>query len=99
VTIHVVKDVEQGDNSSIAGKSVNFYNRFGNQSDSFSENWEYFYLKIQLTTPCHIPKDVLRFHRYTSSCLQQLYSQQTETGNNTNVSQPKNEYIVHFTVE
>jgi hypothetical protein len=35
-----VEDVEQGEHSSIAGGSANFYNHFGNQFDSFSENWE-----------------------------------------------------------
>jgi hypothetical protein len=33
---------------SIAGKSANLYNHFGNQFVGFSENWEYFYLNSQL---------------------------------------------------
>jgi hypothetical protein len=40
VIAHAVKDVEQGEHSSIAGGSANLYNHFGNQLGSFSENWE-----------------------------------------------------------
>jgi hypothetical protein len=48
VKAHASKDVEQGEHSSIAGRSVNLYNHFGNKSGNFSENWEKFYLKTQL---------------------------------------------------
>ena len=44
---HACEDVEQGENSSIAGESINLYNHYGNQFGCFSENWEQFYLKTQ----------------------------------------------------
>jgi hypothetical protein len=34
------KIMEQVEHSSIAGRNTNLYNYFGNQSGSFSENWE-----------------------------------------------------------
>jgi hypothetical protein len=36
---HAGKDVEQGENSSISGRSINLYNHYGNQFGGFSENW------------------------------------------------------------
>jgi hypothetical protein len=37
---HAGADMEQGEHSSIAGRSANLYNHSGNQFGSFSENWE-----------------------------------------------------------
>jgi hypothetical protein len=34
------KYLEEGEHSSIAGESTNWYNYFGNQFGCFSENWE-----------------------------------------------------------
>jgi hypothetical protein len=56
VTADVEKDVEQGEYSPIAGGRAKLYNHFGNQFHGFSENWEYIYLKSQITTTGHIPK-------------------------------------------
>ena len=41
------EDVEEGEYSSIAGGSENWYNHFLNHHDSFSENWESTNLRIQ----------------------------------------------------
>jgi hypothetical protein len=40
--------VEQGEHTSIAGGSANFYNHVGNQFGHCSENSEEFYLQTQL---------------------------------------------------
>ena len=42
MTEHAGEDVEQEGHSSIASGSENLYNYSGNQSGSFSENWEEF---------------------------------------------------------
>ena len=34
------EDVEKEENSSIAGRTTSWYNHFGNQSGSSSENWQ-----------------------------------------------------------
>jgi hypothetical protein len=46
VTADAGKDVEKEENSSIAGGIANLYNHSGSQSDSSSENWTNYYLKI-----------------------------------------------------
>jgi hypothetical protein len=46
---HASEDVEQGEQSIIAGGSAHLYIHFGNQFGIFSENWEYFYIKTQLS--------------------------------------------------
>jgi hypothetical protein len=38
--VHAGEDMEQVENSSIAGGSANLYNHFGNQFGGFSENWK-----------------------------------------------------------
>ena len=48
MTSHAVEDVKQGQHFCIAGESSNVYNYSRNQFGSFTENKEYFYLKIQL---------------------------------------------------
>jgi hypothetical protein len=47
-TAHADEVVEQGEHSSVVGRIANLYNHSGNKVDSFSENWEEFYLKTQL---------------------------------------------------
>ena len=39
-TTHAGEDVEEGEHSSIAGGSANWYNHSENQSACFSENWK-----------------------------------------------------------
>jgi hypothetical protein len=46
VTADACEDVEK-EQSSIAGGIANLYNHFGNQYGGFSENWTYYYQKIQ----------------------------------------------------
>ena len=48
VTADTGKDMEKVEHSSIAGGITNLYNHSGNQSGSFSKNWDKFYLKAQL---------------------------------------------------
>jgi hypothetical protein len=40
VTTHVGEDVEKEENSSIAGRIVNWYNHSRNQPGGSSENWK-----------------------------------------------------------
>jgi hypothetical protein len=40
VTSRVGEDVEKEEHSSIAGGMANSYNRSGNESGGFSENWK-----------------------------------------------------------
>ncbi|KAL6075111.1 hypothetical protein STEG23_022550, partial [Scotinomys teguina] len=55
-TAYVGEDVEQGEHSSAAGGSGNWYSHFGNQYGGSSENWESAYLKTY-TTLGHISKE------------------------------------------
>jgi hypothetical protein len=48
MTAHVGEDVEEGERSSIPGRTANLHNHAENQSDGSSENWKQFYLKTQL---------------------------------------------------
>jgi hypothetical protein len=48
VTDYAGKDVEQGENSSIAGGSAHLYSHYGNQCGNSSERWELIYPKIHL---------------------------------------------------
>jgi hypothetical protein len=48
VTADIGQDVEKEEHSSIIGGIACWYNYFGNQSDSTSENWTLYYLRIQL---------------------------------------------------
>jgi hypothetical protein len=41
------KDVEKEEYSSIGGRIANSYNHYGNQFVVSSENWSYYYWKIQ----------------------------------------------------
>jgi hypothetical protein len=50
MTSSVDKDVEQGEQFSIAGGSENLYNHTGNQFGSFSENLEYTQKMLHHTT-------------------------------------------------
>jgi hypothetical protein len=47
VTADAGEDVEKEEHSSIAGGIASLYNHFGNQSCDSSENWTYYYWKIQ----------------------------------------------------
>jgi hypothetical protein len=47
VTADAVKDVEKEKDSSTAGGIASFYNHSGSQSGGSSENWTYYYQKIQ----------------------------------------------------
>jgi hypothetical protein len=47
-TAHAGEVVEEGEHSSTAGGRTNLCNYSGHQFVDFSENWEMFYLKIQL---------------------------------------------------
>jgi hypothetical protein len=40
--------VKKEEHSSVAGRTASWYNHFGNQSGSSSENWREFYLKTQI---------------------------------------------------
>jgi hypothetical protein len=47
VTEDAGKDVEKEEHSSIAGGIASWYNYSRNQFDGSSENWTYYYTKIQ----------------------------------------------------
>jgi hypothetical protein len=47
VTADAGEDVEEEEHSSIAGVIANWYNHSGNQCGGSSENWTWFYWKIQ----------------------------------------------------
>jgi hypothetical protein len=47
VTADAGEDVEKEEHSSIVGGIASLYNHFGNQSSGSSENWTYYYQKIQ----------------------------------------------------
>jgi hypothetical protein len=47
VTADAGEDVEKEEHSSFAGGTASWYNHSRNQSGGSSENWTYFYLKIQ----------------------------------------------------
>jgi hypothetical protein len=47
VTADASKDVEKEGYSSIVGEIANWYNHSGNQSGRSSENWTWYYRKIQ----------------------------------------------------
>jgi hypothetical protein len=47
VTIDADKDVEKKEHSSVAGGIASWYNRSGNQFGGSSENWTWYYWKIQ----------------------------------------------------
>ena len=58
-----VEDMESGEHFSIACGNENLYNQFGNQCDSFSENWESVYLKIYQYHSWAYPKDAHFYHK------------------------------------
>jgi hypothetical protein len=47
VTADAREDVEKEEHSSIVGGIASLYNHSGSQSGGSSENWTYYYLKIQ----------------------------------------------------
>ena len=53
---HAGEYVEQKQHFFTTGGSTSFHSHLGNLYDSFSENWESIYLKIQLHVPRKIPK-------------------------------------------
>jgi hypothetical protein len=48
VTVDAGEVVKKEDNSAIAGGIASWYNHFGNQFCSSSENWAYYYLRTQI---------------------------------------------------
>jgi hypothetical protein len=70
---HAGEDGQQGDHFSIAGETANLYSHSGNQFGGFSENWKYFYLKIQLYNFWAYTQKMLY---YSTKTLAQLCSQQ-----------------------
>jgi hypothetical protein len=47
VTTDASEDVEKEEHSSIVGGIASWYNHSGNQSGGSSENWTYYYQKIE----------------------------------------------------
>jgi hypothetical protein len=56
VTTDAGKDVEKEEHSSIAGGIASLYNYSTNQFGGPSENWTYYYQKIQQYHPGYIPR-------------------------------------------
>lgn len=82
-------DMEQGELSSIAGRSANLHSHYGNQY-GFSENWEFIYLDPAISLLDIYLKDTPSCLKDTSSAMFIAALLRIERGNNLDVLQVKN---------
>jgi hypothetical protein len=54
VTVDAEEDVDKEEHSSIAGGIASWYNQSGNQSGSYSDNWTWYYMRMQIYYSGHI---------------------------------------------
>jgi hypothetical protein len=57
VIVHAGNDMEQGEHSSIAGRSTNLNSHYGNQYGSFLESWDRCNSRSNYITLGHTPKE------------------------------------------